>query len=316
MASQQSPRSKTSDLRRIKDLSKRRTLSNALSLAAPLAAIKYASAWTISQHMGNPRKRTMESLAGTTTSLFTPKTSSFDVLWAGNFPEHIGIPVEIHTLILGTHPSVTSLKENKYFGHPMNAFWWIAGDCLGFRRDEGLTVAGNPYKFTSQLRYGPERTIPYSDQSYIFASQGFALWDVVKECRREGSLDSAIKGEIPNDIRGFCEEHPSIQRLVLANGGTACTIFNKHFKEWWASGNLKPGTNVESIKAFGKFSNYCRQMEPSQIECISAISVSPAAATYSYSQKRDFWEKYVYGPGLKKFEGQQSRGSPTFAEEI
>jgi len=57
--------------------------------------------------------------------LFSTRTESFDVHTNSN---------EIHTLILGTHPSIKSLEEQQYFAHPLNAFWWIAGDCLGFRR--------------------------------------------------------------------------------------------------------------------------------------------------------------------------------------
>jgi hypothetical protein len=56
----------------------------------------------------------------------TPRTESFHAL--------VDPRVPVHTLILGTHPSVKSLEEQEYYGHAMNAFWWIAGDCLGFRR--------------------------------------------------------------------------------------------------------------------------------------------------------------------------------------
>jgi G:T/U-mismatch repair DNA glycosylase len=246
----------------------------------------------------------------------TKTTSSFGVLWAGNFTELQHENIQIHTLILGTHPSITSLEENRYFGHPMNAFWWIAGDCLGFRRNDGLSVVtGQPFKFTSELRYGQDRVIPYQDQIRIFASKGFALWDVVKECQREGSLDSAIKGDVPNDIRGFCEQHPSIHRIILANGGTSCTIFNKHFTDWWLSGDLKPGTNYESIIAFGKFGKLRNLFGTRRIECISAISVSPAAARYSFSEKRLFWEEFVYGPGLNAHK-ENSAGSPKSVRNV
>lgn len=93
-----------------------------------------------------------------------PRTNSFSPIWAGTFDPNTTI--KVHTLILGTHPSITSLGKNQYYGHPMkyvhdmllvicvlikkiflvhlthlnhllsdSAFWWIAGDCLGFRRD-------------------------------------------------------------------------------------------------------------------------------------------------------------------------------------
>jgi hypoxanthine-DNA glycosylase len=319
MVLRQSPRLKntaTPKKKQSNTYTSKRNLSTVFSLAAPLAAISCASALKTPLDVADPRKQRIKSLLVKKTSPSTTKTSSFGALWAGNFTELQHENVQVHTLILGTHPSITSLEENRYFGHPMNAFWWIAGDCLGFRRNDGLSVAGEPLKFTSQLRHGRERVIPYPDQIRIFASKGFALWDVVKECQREGSLDSAIKGDVPNDIRGFCEHHPSINRIIFANGGTSCAIFNKHFTDWWLSGELKPGTNAESIKAFGKFGKRCNQFGAGRIECISAISVSPAAARYSYSQKRDFWDEFVYVPGLNAYNGQQSVDSPASVRDV
>ena len=41
-----------------------------------------------------------------------------------------------HTLLLGTQPSDNSLRAGQYFMTNENAFWWIVGDALGFRRGE------------------------------------------------------------------------------------------------------------------------------------------------------------------------------------
>lgn len=168
----------------------------------------------------------------------------------------------------------------------------------------GLTTSGEPYKLTSNVRYGEDRIIPYSQQIETLASRGFALWDVVKSCQRQGSLDADIRLEVPNDIRTFCQLHPSIHRIVLANGGTGSNMFNKHFKEWWKSGQLRPGEDEFSQGAFGNIhARLTKNAESGAIiTCISAISVSPAAAKYSYKEKRDFWEEHVYKPGLRDFE--------------
>jgi hypothetical protein len=48
-----------------------------------------------------------------------PSTVSFDALTAANFPSLMNKNIEMHTLILGTHPSIKSLAESQYFGHPM-----------------------------------------------------------------------------------------------------------------------------------------------------------------------------------------------------
>jgi len=198
-----------------------------------------------------------------------------------------------------------------------SAFWWIAGDCLGFRRGTGISPStGTPYKFTPQLRSdqnGNEFIIlPYEQQLEKLVSSGFALWDVIGSCQRPGSLDQDIQNEHPNDIVGFCRAHPSIRTIVLANGGTGSSLFVKHFADWFATGQLVSAAEHEaSQKAFGSAikkhtkmlnggDNMSREGWTSdyQITLLSAISVSPAAARYSYEEKRDFWDEHVYSPGL------------------
>ena len=55
-----------------------------------------------------------------------------------------------------------------------------------------------------------------------------ALWDVVAECERPGSLDSAIRGEKPNDLAGLVRRHPRIHTVVF-NGQPAHRLFGRHF---------------------------------------------------------------------------------------
>jgi hypoxanthine-DNA glycosylase len=188
----------------------------------------------------------------------------------------------------------------------LSAFWWIAGDCLGFRRQSGISSStGKPYKFASSLRYGVELIKTYEEQKEIFCTNGFAMWDVIQSCKREGSLDQDIKEDLPNDIRSFCKDHPFIRRIVLANGGTGAQFFRKHFKDWFDSGEIIPGENEASQAAFKKWVENDETKTPKEspyfskkIVVISALAVSPAAARYSYEEKRDFWEERVYKPGL------------------
>jgi hypothetical protein len=132
------------------------------------------------------------------------------------------------------------------------------------------------------------------------------MWDVVKSCRREGSLDQDISDDVPNEIREFCQDHPTIKRIVIANGGTGCQKFRKHFRFWFDSKELVPGKDSASRKEFKKWiANEEGDNEPEtrrRITCISGLAVSPAAARFSFEEKRQFWEDHVYVPGLQDFE--------------
>jgi hypoxanthine-DNA glycosylase len=211
-------------------------------------------------------------------------TSSFEALYDKSVP--------IHTLILGTHPAKKSLREGKYFSNPCNAFFWIAGDCLGFRRDFGRKIDGGPMKLCSDLRYGESHVIPYEQQVNVLCQHGFALWDIVASCSRKGSLDSAIKSDKPNDIRAFVKQHPTIKTIVFANGKSGLDFFNRHFRKWWETGEIIFKSSSDEIEVI-------KSDKPNAIKCICALSVSPAAATVTYKEKRDFWDEFIYSPGLK-----------------
>ena len=250
------------------------------------------------------------------------RTYSFPPVWSGSllatespyFSKHKttvkqATVVQPHTLLLGTHPSVRSLANSEYYSHPQNAFWWIAGDCLGFRRATGLSpTTGRPYAMTQHVRHtGP--ILPYHQQLVRLVQSGFALWDIVQSCPvRPGSLDATIRDPRANDIRAFCGAHPSIRRIVLSNGQGQVKLFAKHFADWMATGQL-----VLSSSSLDPDGTSCRRPTsspsdegwtgPHTIELIPALPVSPAAAMYSYQQKRDFWDAHVYQPGLTLLRG-------------
>jgi hypoxanthine-DNA glycosylase len=187
-----------------------------------------------------------------------------------------------------------------------SSFWWIAGDCLGFRRATAISPSTNKtYAFAADLRYDNSFILSYEEQLQVFTSKGFCLWDVVQSCQRSGSLDQDIKREVPNDLRGFVLKHPSIRRIVLANGGSGSKFFVKHFRDWLQSGELVPGNDADSQTAFGKacrldgLEDVMESRVDSRRSLISALAVSPAAARWTYQQKRDFWDEHVYKPGLQ-----------------
>ena len=94
-------------------------------------------------------------------------------------------------------------------------------------------------------------------------------------------------------------------------------MFNRHFKEWWKTGRLIPGENLESTAAFSKIyeknksslminvSNNGNERND-KIECVCALAVSPAAASKTYAEKRDHWKSLCYEPGLKDYETYKS----------
>jgi TDG/mug DNA glycosylase family protein len=109
-------------------------------------------------------------------------------------------------LILGTAPSIASLAKQQYYGHPQNKFWPIMGRL-----------------------FGADPELPYDQRKQILTQQGVAVWDVLRECYREGSLDTAIHSdsESPNDIAALLRNHPEVHAIFF-NGGKAETVFRRH----------------------------------------------------------------------------------------
>lgn len=106
-------------------------------------------------------------------------------------------------LILGSMPGVASLAAEQYYAHPRNAFWPIMGVLYGA---------------------GPDK--PYAERVRILQQAGVAVWDVLQYCVRPGSLDAAIRAEVPHDFNGFFAAQPALG-LVVLNGGKAMRSFRK-----------------------------------------------------------------------------------------
>jgi len=104
-------------------------------------------------------------------------------------------------LILGSLPGEASLREQRYYAHPQNQFWRLLGSAIG---DELSAMA-------------------YDDRLARLARRGIALWDVVGEARRLGSLDGAIRGATPNRLLDFVATHPRL-RAVAFNGKAAARL--------------------------------------------------------------------------------------------
>ena len=112
-------------------------------------------------------------------------------------------------LILGSMPGVKSLEMQEYYAHTMNRFWKLMGTLCDVSDLAGLS---------------------YENKLKTLLYHGFALWDVVKQCKRNGSLDSDITDEKPNDVKSLIKKYTSIQKIFL-NSNKAYSSFKKHFPE-------------------------------------------------------------------------------------
>lgn len=97
-------------------------------------------------------------------------------------------------LILGTMPSVKSLEYQEYYGNKQNVFWQIM-------------FAIFEEQFSTN----------YKVRKALLHKYQIAVWDVLSSCEREGSLDSNIKLETPNDIRGLLVSFPNIKCIVFSS---------------------------------------------------------------------------------------------------
>lgn len=109
-------------------------------------------------------------------------------------------------LILGSMPGSRSLRVGEYYAHPHNLFW----------------------TFIQEI-YGIPRELPYPERLHALQAASVALWDVLRECEREGSLDAAIvpESELPNDFHWLLSTYPNIERICF-NGSKAATAFTRH----------------------------------------------------------------------------------------
>lgn len=110
-------------------------------------------------------------------------------------------------LILGSYPSLISLKTGEYYANPKNMFWGII--------EEILNIPGD---------------LSYQQRVSHLLSRGIGLWDVYANCIRPGSSDSNISNPIPNDIRGLLLEYPGLTTIFL-NGREAEKGFIRFFPD-------------------------------------------------------------------------------------
>ncbi len=145
-------------------------------------------------------------------------------------------------LILGSMPGIKSLEAQEYYAHPQNRFWKIIGILFNVKDLD---------------------TQDYTNKTKTLLKNNIALWDTIKFCTREGSLDSAIENEKPNDLDSLLNHYPNIKTICL-NGNKAYISLKKYFP-----------------KLFEKCS------------IIKLPSTSPANAKWTIEKLTAEWEKYL-----------------------
>jgi len=168
---------------------------------------------------------------------------------ATSFPPIIGkVP---KTLILGSMPGMESLKQQRYYAHPRNAFWPIM-----------------------MSLFEQSHALDYQQRCDMLKQQQIAVWDVLKSCRRPGSLDQHIEAEsmIANDFVAFMQTHPTIQQIFF-NGGKAEQVFKRYV--------------MKQLEATGISPRYLR-----------LPSTSPAHAAMSFETKQQLWHQALSTPPI------------------
>ena len=147
-------------------------------------------------------------------------------------------------LILGSFPGVRSLQAQQYYGHPQNQFWKILQAIWPSSPDR---ICASSYEYRSAW----------------LLERGLGVWDVYASCEREGSLDTAIRNAVPNDIAAL--QLPQLQAIVH-NGG-------------------------ESYK-------HARHTQTLGVPVYKLPSTSPANASWTLERKLAAWREVMERHGL------------------
>jgi TDG/mug DNA glycosylase family protein len=145
-------------------------------------------------------------------------------------------------LILGSLPGRRSIDAGQYYAHPQNAFWRIMAELVGASGD-------------------------YEQRCAALLDAGIAVWDVLADSLRPGSMDANIdlQSATANNFAGFFESHRCIASVAF-NGKTAERVYR------------------QLVQA---------HIEDSGIRYLSLPSSSPAYAAMSFDDKLVHWRALI-----------------------
>jgi hypoxanthine-DNA glycosylase len=149
---------------------------------------------------------------------------------------------DARVLILGSLPGDRSIAAQEYYAHPRNAFWRIMETIFG--------IHGS-----------------YSQRCEELMQHRLALWDVLAESVRPGSLDAKIRVDtaVVNDFNWFLNSHERIGRIGF-NGRKAADLFRRF---------VAPGLPPDK---------YLTKVLP---------STSPAYAGMRFDEKCTIWREFL-----------------------
>lgn len=156
-------------------------------------------------------------------------------------------------------PGVASLSAYQYYAHKRNGFWPIM---LAL-----ISGSAPDYRLHNQNTY--------VQKIDTLQNAGFGLWDVLAECERAGSLDSAIKSNsvVMNDFVTLLTQYKAI-KTVAFNGKAAEKLFQRHV--------------IPVLKL--------AEIDIDAIRWVSLPSSSPAMASLSLQQKYQQWQALLCYP--------------------
>jgi hypoxanthine-DNA glycosylase len=109
---------------------------------------------------------------------------------------------DTRVLILGSLPGEASLAAGRYYAHPQNRFWHLAGAVIG---REDLPA------------------LDYEARLDALCAAGIGLWDTIASAERGGSLDAAIRLAEAAPLGELVGTLPQL-RAVGFNGGKAARV--------------------------------------------------------------------------------------------
>lgn len=131
---------------------------------------------------------------------------------------------ESKVLILGSLPSIESVKKGYYYMHPQNRFWKV------------LSVIFQKDVYSMGIKQKNEFILEHH----------LSLYDVIASCTIEQSSDASIKDVFYTDIKEIIN-HTQITKILL-NGKTAYQLFLKKYPEYQDMALSMPSTSSANAK--------------------------------------------------------------------